>query len=281
MSRVLAVSNGPVGRACLLEKMRPAGAHAHRENHVLIQIEGGHHDYHVGNEIAVLDPDHAVLVNSHELHSNLTVCERSIMLMLYFSPEWIETQFPALPAYVRFFPRSSVRLSPALRLQIEQLARQMQSSEDDQDEAVHHLFESLAENLCHSYGPCFSTRQRPTRINDFRIRRAIALMRENLEEPLATGDLASKVGLSRSRFFELFSACTGLSPKHYLNMIRLEMALQFLADDPSPIAELSQRCGFGAQSHFSKFFVDQQGFRPRDYRRVALSSTVPRAPSLT
>jgi len=271
VSRVLAVTQGHTGRACLLEKLRPAGAHAHPVHHVMIELDGACHEYQVGDTSAILAPRRAVLVNSHELHANLSVGQgKSTILMLYFSPSWIEEQFPGLPSYVRFFRQNSVQLDAYAVGLAQRLARHMLEAAEINPPEIQALFGELAEHLCHQYGPTHPNRERPARSNDYRIRRAIALMQEHLEEPLPTGTIASRVGLSRSRFFELFTACTGLSPKHYVNMLRLQAAVQFLADDPGPIAELSQRCGFGAQSHFSKFFVDQQGFTPRDYRRAAL-----------
>ncbi|AZG11141.1 AraC family transcriptional regulator [Pigmentiphaga sp. H8] len=271
MSRVLAVTQGHIGRACLLDKVRPAGAHAHPVHHAMIELDGPCHEYQVGEASAVLAPRRAVLVNSHELHANLSVGQgKSTILMLYFSPLWIEEQFPGLPAYVRFFRHGSVQLGADTVELAQHLARRMLEAAEINTADVQALFGELAEHLCHQYGPTYPNRERPARSNDYRIRRAIALMQEHLEEPLPTQEIAARVGLSRSRFFELFTACTGLSPKHYVNMLRLHAAVEYLADDPGPIAELSQRCGFGAQSHFSKFFVDQQGFTPRDYRRAAV-----------
>ncbi len=281
MSKVLSIAEGPIGRACLLDKNRPARAHAHLGPHAMLQIEGVAHEYDIAGVPAILDRSNAVLVNNHELHGNRSLGSgHSVVLMLYLTPAWIAERFPGLPGYVKLFPKASVQLNPALRDLADELASKMREADDIDDDEVQWLFTKLAVGICDTYGPATPSRQRISKLNDFRIRRAIALMHESLEEPLSASELSSRVGLSRSRFFELFTACTGLSPKHYGNMLRLDLATRCLAGDTDPIAEISQKCGFGAQSHFSKFFVEQQGFTPREFRRAAAPAVQAAPPAL-
>lgn len=234
----------------------------------MLHIEGEVLAYRVGESTAPLDRQHAVLVNQHALHGNVAMGEgRSVVLMLYLSPQWVAAQFPAAPPGA-LFPSASVAMPDGLRRLADELAQCMRHAGDIDDAQVQQLFGTLAVELCTVHGRARPW-MRPGNPNDFRIRRAIALMHECIDEPLSACELSSRVGLSRSRFFELFAACTGLSPKHYANMLRLDRATQWLVGHDGPIAEVSYMCGFGAQSHFSKFFVEQQGFTPREFRRAA------------
>ena len=82
-------------------------------------------------------------------------------------------------------------------------------------------------------------------------------------------DLANQVGLSRSRFYDLFQLCTGRSPRAYLDMLCVETAISRLASGRAKIADVSAELGFSAQSNFTRFFLHQVGIPPSEYRRAA------------
>jgi AraC-like DNA-binding protein len=266
VSRVLSIANCPVGRVCLLDKDRPTAPHAHLEPHAMVLIDGASQRYRVGGSTVVLDRQHAVLVNSQELHANegepLGPCT---VLMLYLSPDWAAGRAPG----TRLFDAPSVSVARDLYDTALRLTGAMQRSREIDDDEVQGLLAQLAQRLCDAGGLDAAEQPLQAKQNDFRIRRAISLMHASIDEPLSVAEICGRVGLSRSRFFELFAACTGLSPKHYANMLRLDVATQRLVGAQDRIGDISHQCGFGAQSHFSKFFVEQQGFTPREFRRAA------------
>jgi AraC-like DNA-binding protein len=112
---------------------------------------------------------------------------------------------------------------------------------------------------------------RGSRFEDTRIRRAIALLRARPNKELNMDELASQVGLSRSRFYDLFQVCTGFSPRAYLDMLCVETAISRLAQGRGKIAEVAAELGFSAQSNFTRFFLNQVGVPPSEYRRAASS----------
>ena len=80
------------------------------------------------------------------------------------------------------------------------------------------------------------------------------------------------MGLSRSRFYDLFQICTGFSPRAYLDLLCIEAAISRLSSGRGKIAELSAELGFSAQSNFTRFFHNQVGVPPSEYRRAASRS---------
>src|SRR5262249_21131191 len=80
--------------------------------------------------------------------------------------------------------------------------------------------------------------------------------------------LASQVGLSRSRFYDLFQMCTGHSPRAYLDMLCVETAISRLSSGRGKIAELAAELGFSAQSNFTRFFLNHVGVPPCGSRRA-------------
>jgi transcriptional regulator GlxA family with amidase domain len=105
-------------------------------------------------------------------------------------------------------------------------------------------------------------------IHDHRIRRAVSLMRSNVGAELDIDRLAREACLSRAHFFKLFQQCTELTPHVYANMLRMESAMQSLAKTNQSLRSISERLGFSAQSHFTRFFQQHLGIVPSQYRRV-------------
>ena len=95
-------------------------------------------------------------------------------------------------------------------------------------------------------------------------------------------DIATQVGLSRSRFYDLFQMCTGRSPREYLDMLCVETAITRLSTSDTKIGDVSAELGFSAQSNFTRFFLNQVGASPSEYRRfssIGLSAAVSQAAS--
>jgi AraC-like DNA-binding protein len=94
-------------------------------------------------------------------------------------------------------------------------------------------------------------------------------------------ELASQVGLSRSRFYDLFQLCTGFSPRTYLDLLCVETAISRLSTGRGRISDVSAELGFSAQSNFTRFFQQQVGVPPSEYRRTAAGAagTLPPRPA--
>ena len=104
---------------------------------------------------------------------------------------------------------------------------------------------------------------------DFRVRKSIQLINDNIGNEVDMGLIASESGLSRPHFFKLFREQIGVTPKMYWNTIRMERALHDLAETPKHITDIGYDLGFSSQSSFSRFFAQNAGMAPTDYRRVA------------
>src|SRR6476646_4509767 len=114
---------------------------------------------------------------------------------------------------------------------------------------------------------------RGSRFEDSRIRRAIALLRAHPNKDLNMDEVARQIGLSRSRFYDLFQVCTGFSPRAYLDMLCVETAISRLASGRGKIADVAAELGFSAQSNFTRFFLNQVGVPPSEYRRATAGGT--------
>ncbi len=99
------------------------------------------------------------------------------------------------------------------------------------------------------------------------IQRAVLLMEESIEEPMAQFELARKVGVSQRQLERLCRRYLGATPARYYGQLRLDRARRMLRQTELPIAEIAIACGFVSLSHFSKVYRRQFGCSPRSDRR--------------
>ncbi|MBP1966499.1 helix-turn-helix domain-containing protein [Paenibacillus aceris] len=87
----------------------------------------------------------------------------------------------------------------------------------------------------------------------------------HISEPISVQDMASRAGLSTSRFTVLFKEHFGLTPHQYLLKFRIEHAQELLKEG-KPIKVISEYCGFTDVHHFAKTFKASVGLTPGAYR---------------
>lgn len=93
---------------------------------------------------------------------------------------------------------------------------------------------------------------------------AIALMRQNIEEPLDQLSLSARLGQSRRNVERMFRKYVGSSPARYYLDMRLDRARELLHQTDMSVMEVGLSCGFVSATHFSKSYRDHFGVPPRD-----------------
>ena len=87
-----------------------------------------------------------------------------------------------------------------------------------------------------------------------------------LSEPLVVGDLAARIGMSNSAFFEQFKAITGTSPLQYQKDLRLLKAREDLRTSRAKVSEVAFAVGYESSSQFSREYSRKFGKSPRQDR---------------
>ena len=81
--------------------------------------------------------------------------------------------------------------------------------------------------------------------------------------------LRREAGLSRAHFFRLFEASVGVPPKVYLNVVRMEKAVDAVLNQSASVSDISSQLGFAEPAHFTRFFRNHSGVSPREFRSVS------------
>lgn len=91
----------------------------------------------------------------------------------------------------------------------------------------------------------------------------------NLDESFLIEDAIRHIGFSRSRFYEMFKAETGLTPNDYVQRLRVNRACDPLAASGESITSIAYRMGFSDSQYFARVFRKYMGETPSAYRQRA------------
>ena len=286
MTKPVRIFEGRFGRVVLLEAATPGDAQSLAEPLILFKHDGADCLVSVGGAAQPLTREEAVFVNAGEASQLLGVAGGAAARVIAFHPStaWLRAAFPAAfeDSGAGIFARARETITPRLRQLADTLAIEALNDQFLSPERLEFMLQELMLSIVETYlarKRASSPLWRGSRFEDSRIRRAIALLRARPNKDLSIDELASQVGLSRSRFYDLFQLCTGFSPRAYLDMLCVEAAISRLSSGQGKIAEVSAELGFSAQSNFTRFFLNQVGVPPSEYRRAATRDSSEDQPS--
>src|SRR5579864_323648 len=276
MSTALRIAHGVFGRVALLDMDESLVRHAHPHCHVLLKVEGADTQFVVGDAVYPLTNDTAVLVNGWQPHSYVHYPERprTVILALYIEPEWLTAFRPgwAASGAPGFFSHPWGEVSPFIRELAMNLAADMMARPEaraEHEALLSDLMIAVIERFTPWRSFPASIREMGARGSDWRIRKAAAAMRSETRCGTALECFAREAGLSRAHFFRLFESSVGVPPKVYLNVVRMEKAVDAVLNQSASVADISQQLGFAEPAHFTRFFRNHAGVSPREFRNVS------------
>ncbi|WP_413702246.1 helix-turn-helix transcriptional regulator [Psychromonas sp. KJ10-10] len=89
----------------------------------------------------------------------------------------------------------------------------------------------------------------------------------NIEKPDCLADISQQYSLSQETIIRNFKKHLGISPKAYLNNVRIEQSKSLLQQG-HPIIDVALQLGFNDQSHFHKTFKNYCAMTPKQYQQV-------------
>jgi len=275
MSTALRIAHGAFGRVALLDMDRSLVRHAHPHCHVLLKVEGADTQFVVGDKIYPLTDDAAVLVDGWQPHSYVHDPDRprTLILALYIEPDWLMAFRPGWVASggPGFFGSPCGHVSKRIRSLALNLAADMMARPDARaahEATLSDLMIAVIERFTPWRSFPASIREINVRSGDWRIRRVAAAMRAETR-PGRLDEFARDAGLSRAHFFRLFEASIGVPPKVYLNVVRMEQAMDAVLNQSANVGDIGSQLGFAEPAHFTRFFRNHAGVSPREFRTVS------------
>ncbi|QDY70775.1 GlxA family transcriptional regulator [Qingshengfaniella alkalisoli] len=99
------------------------------------------------------------------------------------------------------------------------------------------------------------------------LRRALAMMQDNLGAPLSIEAIARRLDVSRRSLERRFKAQIGVTPAQASVEIRLTHATYMLDHSDASVAKIADATGFCDASHLTSVFHDARGITPAKWRR--------------
>jgi AraC-like DNA-binding protein len=99
------------------------------------------------------------------------------------------------------------------------------------------------------------------------VRKAMAYVQQNYQEPLSRQSLARHVGMSDDYLTYCFRQELGMTPIAYLNRYRVMQAKSLLKESDRTITQIALDVGFSDSGYFSRVFRREVGVSPDAYRR--------------
>lgn len=101
---------------------------------------------------------------------------------------------------------------------------------------------------------------------DDAIERAIDYMRDHLREELPVADLADLASMSERTFIRRFREVAGMTPGHYLQKMRVDMAKRMLEETDLPLERIVENVGYRDVSSFRRLFKKEVAVSPKVFR---------------
>jgi AraC-like DNA-binding protein len=266
-----AVKEGDFGRIEVVKHHHDLVMHAHHYTHFSFWLGGGLVRSRVGQHTVQIGPEVALGVNSHASHDLRLndASEPAVFLNLYLNDAWLDAQCKDL-AHAMVLPHPCIGITPDIHAVCDKLLTHLATPLRQHALCLETDVAALLSQTLASAATAEQMQAMPVRrrMIDYRLRKAIAHMQNNLAAPKVAEEVAEVVGLSRSRFFELFHDQLGTSPLVFWNAMRLEEALMRLTARKENMTSMAMELGFSTPGNFSRFFRDHRGVTPTTYRRV-------------
>ena len=96
---------------------------------------------------------------------------------------------------------------------------------------------------------------------------AIEYVTENWDGSISVADIAKKCCVSESTVYHLFQRELGQTPVHFINSIKINVAIEHLENGNLSVSAISSLVGFNSENHFRKVFASLTGMTPLKYKK--------------
>lgn len=93
-----------------------------------------------------------------------------------------------------------------------------------------------------------------------------AIIRENIYNAPSVAEIAKQAGISQRSLYDLFHKKTGLTPRNFIQMERMQEAQAMLTRGDLSVNEVARIMGFSNAHHFSLQFKKQFGITPSELK---------------
>ncbi len=225
--------------------------HAHEKYHLSLVLQGGNLESRKGEDIQVL-PGSIMLYNKEEIHRNRHTAFPSENLNIEIDDHFfVKNEVSTLDF------RTSVLKNTEVQFQLLKIYKELRVNDVSSSNSIHlsllTLFSVYNKVSCHV----------PNWVNVIR-----ELLCDRWDEFLTLEELSLELKMHPVTISKYFSKYFNCTLGEYMRRIKIEKAILFLKHSNKPLTEIAFTCGFSDQSHFTKTFKLNTGFKPNEFRQI-------------
>ncbi len=100
------------------------------------------------------------------------------------------------------------------------------------------------------------------------VTKAMNIIHANYNTGFSVSNLAKECNISDRYLRKLFQIHLESTPQVYCNNLRINKAIELLADRSIPIKEIAYSVGYSTPQYFSRLIKSKYGFSPQTYRKI-------------
>lgn len=247
-------------------------AHWHREIE-LIYIRSGTANISITNHNFTASEGDLVVCDSGDIHySNYNGMDNSLDFII-FDPSIVNSLYEYSDFSNPLITKESLdkyNLTDILHRLLNTLSKELSSREDYYEDIVkaslRYFWYRLKRVVPKNNSELQSQNRRITMLYDFQ--NLLSYMDEYFSENITLEFAAKKMHFSKSHFSKVFTKLTGVNFVKYLNMIRIEYAMEQLKNSNNKIIDIALMCGFNNVRSFNRVFKEITGYTPSIYSKL-------------
>jgi AraC-like DNA-binding protein len=248
--------------------------HFHKKYEVYLEVEGTRR-YFIGDNTYIVNAGNIVLIEPDSVHKTASVEDMPhTRYVLNFNKDYLAGMADALGGadLLACFGMGAhvLQLAPRKAQEVELLMAKLWEGRDNETKAGIALRKLALAELLISLGECILEQRDSgqSKMTDKTVEAAQVYIAAHYAKQLSLDEIAGQVYVSKHYLSRLFKRRTGLGVVEYINSIRLTAAKGLLETSPMKIASVSEACGYGTTTHFSRLFKEATGLSPQQYRKL-------------
>ena len=160
----------------------------------------------------------------------------------------------------------------AIELGMADLVESTRNADERESDELIYSFETLDELASNLESKCRSVIERLEEKKGSKseelIIRAKEYILKNYAKELSVDDVAGTLDISGAHFLRVFKKEMNCTFTEYLNMVRMEKAVEFLSGTELKVNEIARNVGFNNPTYFNTLFKNKYGMTPLRYREL-------------
>ena len=235
----------------------------------LVYVQSGEASFHVADQSFTAHAGDLVICESGQIHYSDSYTTKNLLSFLIFDTNIISSRFhnPHFKnALVTAEELQNLGLSDALHrvfsMVPKELANKQPYYKDIVTAAIREFWFLLKRNLPREE-KAKDTSRRNRMLEDFQ--ELLDYIDKHYAEDLTLDHAASMLHFSPSHFSKTFKKLMGMNYVTYVNMVRIEQAIQMLTTNQYRMIDIALECGFTNIRSFNRVFKEITGYTPTDF----------------